>query len=193
MNGRGEQPRRGSDLKNGLLRGRNGPAAAVKEWKRAALLVFVGCASLSAGLLVYLADRVASHAALIPSIAALGGRNLFGALGQWLPSFVHPLAFSLFTAAVLKPGVAVCCAACTFWAVVNVAFEVGQHPALAGAWTAALHGGVGESAIARATLYYFLQGTFDPYDVCAATLGSLAAGALLLFGDHFQGERHGSS
>jgi hypothetical protein len=161
--------------------------------RRAALLVFVGCVSLSLGLLVYLADRVASHAVLVPSIAPLGGRNLFGALGQWLPSFVHPLAFSLFTAAVLRPSAVACCAACTFWGVVNVAFEVGQHPALGALWTAALRSGAGDWAIARSTLNYFLHGTFDPYDVCAATLGALAAGALLQCVDYFEGGRHVSN
>lgn len=161
--------------------------------KRPALLFFVGSVALSAGVLVYLADRIASHAALIPSIAMLGGRHLFGTLGQWLPSFVHPLAFSLFTAAVLKPGVAAACGACTFWALVDVAFEVAQHPALTASWTAALHGGVGEWVIARSTFNYFLQGTFDPYDICAAMLGALAAGALLRSVDLFQGGRHASS
>ncbi|MEO8487861.1 MAG: hypothetical protein ABI585_16160 [Betaproteobacteria bacterium] len=172
---------------------RFGEAIAVGECKRAALLVFVGCVSLSVGVLVYLADRVASHAALIPSIDALGGLHLFGALGQWLPSFVHPLAFSLFTAAVLKRGAAAYGGACAFWAAVDVAFEVGQHPALAATWTAALHGELGEWAIARATLRYFLLGTFDPYDVCAAMLGALLAGAALLFFDYSQGGRHASS
>jgi len=160
--------------------------------KRPAILVLTGCMALSAGLFVYLSDRVASHAALIPSIALLGGRNLFGTLGQWLPSFVHPLAFSLFTAAVLKPGAVACCGACTFWAVVNVVVEIGQHPAFAASWRTALHGGVGEWAVARATLNYFLQGTFDPYDACAATLGALAAAALLLFVDCIQGGHHAS-
>jgi len=193
MNRHREPPLRGVDPKHRLRQRRFGEAIAVGGWKRAALLVFVGCVSLSVGVLVYLADRVASHAALIPSVDALGGLHLFGALGQWLPSFVHALAFSLFTAAALKPGAAACGAACAFWAFVDVAFEVEQHPALAATWQAALHGGLGEWAIARATLRYFLQGTFDTYDVCAAMLGALLAVALLLFFDHSQGGRHASS
>jgi hypothetical protein len=168
-------------------------SVTVQARKRSALLVILGCVSLSAGLLVYPADRVASHAVLVPSIATLGGRNLFGALGQWLPSFVHPLAFSLFTATVLKPGAAACWGACTFWGLVNVVFEAGQHPALAVSWTAALHGAAGDSPIVRAMLNYFLHGTFDPYDVFAATLGALAAAAVLQLVDHFQGGRHVSN
>ena len=165
-------------------------AVGVPAWQRPTLLMFVGCLTLSTGLLVYLADRVASHAVLIPSIPAFSGCNLFGVLGQWLPSFVHPLAFSLFTAAVLKPSAATCWGACAFWGSVNVAFEVGQHPALSSPWTAALHGGAGDWAVVRSVLNYFLHGTFDPYDICAAALGALAAAVILYFVDHFQGARH---
>ena len=34
---------------------------------------------------------------LLPVWPRLGGGALFGPLGQWLPSFVHPFAFSLLT------------------------------------------------------------------------------------------------
>ena len=162
---------------------------AIQGWKRPALLALLGCMCLSVGLLVYLADRRPSAAPLVPAIAALGGRNVFGALGQWLPSFAHPLAFSLFTAAALRPGMAACWGACAFWGGVNVAFEVGQHPALASAWSAALHGGAGDWAIARHLVNYFLRGTFDPYDLCAATLGALAGGGLLQCTHHFRQRR----
>jgi len=164
---------------------------AIQACKRPALLALLGCMFLSAGVLVYFADRRSSSALLVPAIAALGRRNVFGALGQWLPSFVHPLAFSLFTAAALRPGIAACWGACAFWGGVNVAFEVGQHPALAATWSAALHGGAGDWAIARHLLNYFLHGTFDPYDVCAATLGALAGGGLLQCAHHFRERRHG--
>jgi hypothetical protein len=147
------------------------------------LLVGAGCAALSIGVLVYLADRAAPHAVLIPGIAIFGVRNLFGVLGQWLPSFVHPLAFSLFTAAVLKPGTTARLGACGFWGAVNVAFEVGQHPAFSPVWAAALQGEAGNWAISRLVLNYFLHGTFDPHDVCAAVLGASAAGVFLHFVD----------
>ena len=152
----------------------------------------MGCVALSVGLIVYLVDRVGSHAVLVAPIATLGGRNLFGALGQWLPSFAHPLAFSLFTAAVLRPGAAAYGGACAFWGMVNVAFEVGQHPALSARWTAALHGSAGDWAIGRLVLNYFLNGTFDVYDICAAMLGSLVAGVVLYFSDRFKGAHHAS-
>ena len=154
------------------------------------ILVAVGCLALLTGLLVYLADRTASHAVLIPDLALSGGRHWFGTLGQWLPSAVHALAFSLFTAAVLKPGVAARWAACTLWAVVNVAFELGQHPTFRPRWTAALQGEMGDWVVTRSALNYFLHGTFDTYDIGAAILGALAAGAFLHFVDHVLEAHH---
>ena len=164
---------------------------AVQRGKRSALLALVGCVWLCAGILVYLADRPASHAVWIPSIAAFGGRNLFGALGQWLPSLVHPLAFSLLTAAVLKPSARAGWSACAFWGAVNSAFEFGQHPALASTWNAFLHAGAGDWAISRHLLNYFLRGTFDLYDLCAATLGAISAGTFLQCFEYFQERCHG--
>ena len=157
---------------------------------RPVLLVAVGCLALLSGLLVYLAGRAASHALLIPDLPMLRGRHWFGALGEWLPSAVHALAFSLFTAAVLKPGVAARWAACTSWAAVNVAFELGQHPDLKPRWTAALQGDMGDWVVTRSALNYFVRGTFDPYDMGAAILGALAAGAFLHFVDHFLKAHH---
>jgi hypothetical protein len=157
------------------------------------LLVGAGCAALSIGVLVYLADRAAQHAVLMPDIAVFGVRNLFGVLGQCLPSFVHALAFSLFTAAVLKPGSTARLGACGFWGAVNVAFEVGQHPAFSPMWAAALLGEAGNWAIAPCVLNYFLHGTFDPQDVCAAVLGASAAGVFLRFVDPKLGAPHGQN
>jgi hypothetical protein len=169
-----------------------GPHSAVagrESWKRAGLLVAAGCLALSIGLLVYLTDRDASRAALIPTLGAFPVHDAFGALGQWLPSFVHPLAFALFTAAVLAPGAAQRFAACAAWCVVDVGFEIGQHAAFKPQWAEALHTGAGEGSIARSVLNYFLHGSFDGGDVLAAILGSLAAAAVLQLVDH-QRETH---
>lgn len=157
---------------------------------RPLLLAMTGCIALTLGLFVYLADRGPSHATLVPDVALFGGRHLFGTFGQWLPSAAHPLAFSLFTAAALKPGIATRLGACGFWAAVNVAFECGQHPAFRPLWLAALHGGAGDGAFGRPLLNYFLQGTFDLHDVSAAMLGALAAGVFLHFVDQIQETHH---
>jgi len=144
----------------------------------AAVLVATGLMAMLVGLLVYLTDRDPAHAALIPAVAALAGASLFGALGQWMPSFLHPFAFSLFTAAVLPPRSAWRYRACAAWCAVNLAFECGQHP-LASARLAEWVQGFGNTLAGRMVANYFLLGTFDGGDIVAALLGGLAAVALL--------------
>ena len=159
----------------------NAPAQA--GWSKhavdTALLVMMGSIALALGLTVYLTDRNASHAVLIPGVAALAGSNVFGALGQWLPAAVHPFAFGLFTAAVLPPRSAWRYGACAAWCVVNLAFELGQHPLVSGYVAGALQAGSGQSVPGRMLANYFLHGTFDGADMLAAVLGAVAAAAVL--------------
>lgn len=146
---------------------------------RFAGLAGIGCAAFAVGLLVYLTDRVGSRALLVPALAALTGSNLFGALGQWLPSFVHPFSFSLFTAAALPPASAPRHGACVAWGVVNVAFELGQHPQVSASLAELLQGGLRAVPLSQALARYFTDGTFDSGDIVAALLGALAASAVL--------------
>ena len=151
----------------------------VKGWRRPASLAAIGCVAFAVGFLVYLTDRDASKAALIPTVAWLVGSSVFGSLGGWLPSFVHTFAFSLFTAAVLPERSAPRYGACIAWFAVNVAFEVGQHPLVSVRLGEALRSGLGGLPLTRLLANYFVHGTFDPGDIVAALLGALAAGALL--------------
>jgi len=149
---------------------------------RDALLAALACLALAMGVLVYLADREPSHAALIPSVQVLAASHLFGTLGQWLPSFVHPFAFSLLAAAALPPRMARRYGACAAWCAVNVLFEIGQHPQVSAPLAHALQRWFGTTWPTRALANYFLRGTFDVGDILAAMLGALAAaGVLYLF------------
>jgi len=159
-------------------------------WRRPVLMTAAGCLTLAFGLLVYLLDRPPSQAVLIPSIAALAGTRLFGVVGQWLPSFVHPLAFSLFTAAALPSRATPPYGACASWCAVNVAFEIGQHRQISGRLAAALHDCFGESPRARALANYFVHGTFDIGDIVAAVLGALAAAAVLRLAQSIMEKSH---
>ena len=144
-----------------------------------ALLVLMGCFGLALGLLVYLTDRDALHAALIPAVPALAGGNLFGAFGQWLPSFAHPFAFSLFTAAAHRSSASPAYWACAMWCAVNVAFEAAQYPGTSLAIAESLEGGLGRSWLTYSLSNYVLRGTFDVGDLVAAALGALAAAGTL--------------
>jgi len=150
--------------------------------RQAATAILTASASLALifGVLVYIADRPPSSAVLIPTIAPFFRHNVFGVLGQWLPSFVHPFAFSLFSAAALGTSAAASrYGACAVWCAINVGLEVGQHAAFKSQWAEALRTGAGDWVITRSVVNYFLHDTFDGGDVFAVVLGALAAAALL--------------
>jgi hypothetical protein len=141
----------------------------------------MGAAGLACafGLLVYMTDRSAAGVALMPNVLALGGGPMFGALGLWLPSFVHPFVFALLGAALRAPGAAPAYGACLGWWAVNVAFEAGQHARIAPRVAEALRELGVDGAWSRPLTGYLSRGTFDVGDLIAATLGALAAAALL--------------
>lgn len=143
------------------------------------------------GVLVYFSDRPPASTLLIPTIAPFVQHNRFGVLGQWLPSFVHPFAFSLFTVAALGSAApAWRYGACALWLGINVCFEVGQHAVFKSPLTEAMNAGPGECAIARSVLNYLIHGTFDVGDMLAAVLGALAAAALLYLVDRCRELHH---
>ena len=148
---------------------------------RPSALAALGALLLGIGLLVYLLDRPPGHALLLPAWPRGSGGAWFGSVGAWLPSFVHPFAFSLLTAAALGPSPRPRYGVCVAWGLVNTAFEIGQWPPSAGGLAAVLHGSVLPAPLGRALADYFLHGRFDVLDLAAVALGSVAAAALLHF------------
>jgi hypothetical protein len=159
-------------------------------WTRVSVLTLAGLVALGLGLAVYVADRDGSGAALVPVVAAMAGVGWFGAAGAWLPTFTHTLAFSLFSAAALPARSPWPVFACAGWCAVNVAFEMGQHPALQRPLADALIATGGANAEVRLLARYFSLGRFDPLDIVAAIGGALAAGAFIALLDRCLGERH---
>lgn len=145
------------------------------------LLLWAGTA-LALGLLLYLADRQAGGAMLLPRFLALHTGPLFGTFGPWLPSFIHPFAFSLLSSAALKHPWASARAGyglCAGWWLLNLVFELGQHARFSAPLAEALQSGWGQNMLTTALSAYALQGHFDGADVVALSAGSLAAAALL--------------
>jgi hypothetical protein len=111
------------------------------------LLAMAGIA-LCLGLLVYVAERSTTHTMLLPRFAAQGGGPHFAAITQWLPSFIHPFAFSLLSAAALRhrvTGGQPPYTVCALWWAVNLAFELGQHPRFSTPLADALQAGWGHT------------------------------------------------
>jgi len=120
-------------------------------------------------------------------VGAFTGATLFGTVGAWLPSFVHPFSFALLTAAALPAGSRWRYSGCVGWGLVNVAFELGQHPALKGSWRESFDAGVAVP-LGR----YFIHGSFDVRDLAAAVAGALAAAAVLRWLALITERRHAS-
>lgn len=144
-----------------------------------ALLALAGVALL-AGLFVYIVDRPAAHAIWIPAIGLPAAGRQFGAAGDWLPSFLHALAFSLLTASLWRAGSRAAYAACAAWALVDLAFEAGQHAQLKAPLAVALRHSAAPAELTEPLAGYLLRGTFDVADIAAVLAGSLCAAAVLM-------------
>lgn len=159
-----------------------GVSSACRPWAGPSVqFASLGCVALAVGTLVYLTDRDPSRAALIPTIPVLAGLGLFGGWGAWMPSFVHPLAFSLLTAAVQFPRRSPAYWACAMWWAINVAFEVAQAPDVSVEVADVLQKSLGQSWLTDTLSNYLLRGTFAVADLVAATAGAAAAAAVLRF------------
>jgi hypothetical protein len=166
--------------------GHRGARAVVREARTGvAWPAVLGCAALLLGVLVYLTDRDTSRTLLIPGVPALAASHWFGTVGQWLPSAIHPFAFSLLSAAALPAPRSRAYGACLVWCVVNVVFEMGQHPLISAPLAQALDAAFGRGPIGGALARYFVRGTFDVGDIVAAVAGALAAAAVVHFGPRF--------
>jgi hypothetical protein len=141
----------------------------------------LGVFLLVLGVSVYLLDRSWQQLAIADLIPlSLSPSPVFGPLGGSLPSFVHVCAFAILTAALLEGGRRLNQWVCLGWLSVNVAFEVGQHPKLAGSIANSVPDWFAHVPILNQTPQYFLNGTFDPLDLLFATLGAVTAYLLIV-------------
>lgn len=119
-------------------------------------LFALGLGALVLGVLVYALDRPAGSVAFLPAGMAYDS-GFLGPLAGPLPTFLHTVAFSLTTAALLAPTRCARLASCGVWVAVNWLFEAAQHPAFRDIT------GIG------------MPGAFDPLDLLAALLGAAVA------------------
>ncbi len=143
-------------------------APEVKALLLAVLLLVVGT-------VIYAFDRGGAVYFLPGQTLWTGAPAVFGALGYHLPSFLHPLAFILITAAVLRPWPGALPAICVTWFVVECLFELGQMGPFDVRIAAALSPWFDSVPILRTTADFFTHGTFDPLDVLSVTIGTLLA------------------
>jgi hypothetical protein len=135
----------------------------------------VGLVALTAGILIYVFDRSATAVYFVPdsSVIAKTTPLLFGTLGNYLPAFLHTLAFALFANAVA--GRRYIGLMCIGWFVAEAVLELAQLDAVAFRIAGLLPGWFDEWPILENVSSHFLTGYFDTLDILFLTLGCVTA------------------
>lgn len=145
--------------------------------------ILIGILGLLFGTVVYLADRPPTETYFLnnlPVDVSLFNTvpNLFGVIGNNLPSFIHAFSFILITAGLTIDQTQNALLICLSWLLVDSAFELGQHvitetSAVIPSWFSGV-------PVLENTGNYFTQGTFDLNDLIAVALGAMIAYLVLL-------------
>jgi len=138
--------------------------------------VSVGICALLLGVMVYLIDRSPSSVYFIPPWLSMSDNfnQVFGILGNYLPTFVHPLAFILFTSVFVEPNKRNILLICMTWLAIDGLFECAQIKIVAH-WLITFIPAFTGIPVLENTRNYFIHGTFDVLDVLSIVLGTVAA------------------
>lgn len=144
--------------------------------------ILTGATVLLFGILVYLVDRPPDQTYFVnKSIINISFYhilpNLYGIIGNSLPSFAHVFSFILITAGLIASKRRDFIIICLFWFSIDSVFEVGQgFSALfirfVPDWFASI-------PFLENTVDYFVHGTFSVGDMVAITIGTITAYFLL--------------
>ena len=140
--------------------------------------ILTGVITLFIGILVYLVDRSPDQTYFVyKSSVNLSLHNilpnLFGIIGNSLPSFTHVFSFILITAALIASKKSQFIIICLFWFLVDSVFELGQKFStmflkFIPDWFASI-------PFLENTGDYFIRGTFSFGDMAAITIGTITA------------------
>lgn len=135
----------------------------------------IGIVALTVGILIYIFDRSATAVYFVPdsSVIAETTPSLFGTLGNYLPAFLHTLAFALFANAIA--GRRYIGLMCTGWFVTETFLELAQIDAVAFRIAGLLPGWFNNWPILENVSSHFLTGYFDTMDIVFLTLGCITA------------------
>jgi hypothetical protein len=140
-----------------------------------ATLLVLAALLLVVGVIVYAVDRGGAAYFLTGSMASHGEAELFGPIGNHLPTFVHSLAMILVMAAVLRPWPNFLPVIAFGWFAIECLFEVGQISPLDARVAAVLPAWFDDLPVFEASADYFINGTYDPLDIFSIALGAAAA------------------
>jgi hypothetical protein len=151
--------------------------STMRQHSQKIVLVVLGAIALALGVLVYLLDRNPANVYFLRGIlkTPLISPPVFGAIGAFLPTFLHVFAFILISAAVLPSSSRHFFLVCLGWFTLEIVFELAQHPYIAPYITAAIPSWFSRVPLFENMKDYFLLGTFDPLDLLSITCGTLSA------------------
>jgi len=138
----------------------------------------IGLTVLLLGTLVYLIDRPPDqtyfvHKSFVNISLQNTLPNLFGFIGNSLPSFVHVFSFILITARLFHCKKRVCIIICAFWLLIDILFELGQKfKALSSTMVPDWFSRI---LFLENSKNHFLSGTFDLNDLTAIAFGTILA------------------
>lgn len=140
--------------------------------------ILIGVLGLALGSLVYIVDRPPDQTYFVIKsgidISLFNTfPNLFGPLGNSLPTFIHVFSFILVTAGLISCQKRGCLVICLSWFLFDCAFELGQKHRT---WPLELiPDSLVEIPFLESTEDYFLYGTFDHFDLAAIAMGAATA------------------
>jgi len=138
-------------------------------------LLLLALLPVAVGVVVYALDRGGAVYFLPAWLAGYSGPRIFGSLGDHLPTFVHPIALILITAAIMRPWPRTLATICIAWFAVECLFELGQITPLDGHIVTTLTAWFDGSVVTGFAAGYFVNGVFDPLDILSIGLGTATA------------------
>ena len=147
------------------------------ECQQQKILILIGLAALLVGGVIYLTDRPSESIYFLPvwHTSSSWQINLFGSIGNYLPTFLHTFAFILLTTVCLLPSKRMLILICTAWLVIDTLFEIAQSEPIA-QWIAISLGNHFDGLPVLENLVpYFLNGVFDFSDIYSIAVGTVAA------------------
>lgn len=145
--------------------------------------IFIGLMILLLGTLIYLTDRSTDQIYFVyksPVEISLHDTlpNLFGIIGNSLPSFVHVFSFILITAGIISSEKKGYIFVCSSWFLIDFIFELGQrYNSLVLKIIPDWFSGI---LFFENTKSYFSRGTFDVIDLAAVLIGSITGYFVLI-------------
>ena len=140
-------------------------------------IAVIATSALCIGALVYVFDRQLESVYFLSKSLSLSSPavNLFGNVGNYLPTFIHVYAFILLTAACLNASQKQLIYICVTWLFIDLLFEVTQLEPVA-QWIASGVANRFDGVLVLENITpYFLHGVFDISDIYSIAAGAVAA------------------